>query len=289
MSDQESIPERDRLAQEIDLEVKIGKILKDNQGIAFTIGDLNNQLQEIIDDNDKLEFAKENLFRVLDLMRNDGKIDTVQSGEETYYIFKKPVHEEAIQEKVVSEKNFQEKTFERPKALVRRSITYDSINQSITSYYIQVTKGVLLVGLLLGLLSMVQWLGAPTLNLFDVLNVLGIIFIVISIIIEGVIASQQSKENRAYDRPTYGLVALVCDIIGIILLNLVSSGYSYYYFSTLYAVPFFIVAILSGLGGLYGRRDSRPFAATVGLFFGMTFFIMNLYPFIVYIIFYASM
>ncbi|MFX0039088.1 MAG: hypothetical protein ACFFCY_10375 [Promethearchaeota archaeon] len=289
MSDQKFIPERDRLAQEIDLEVKIGKILEHNQGIAFTIRDLNNELEQLLDDADQLEFAKGNLLELLDIMKDDGKIDTVLSGEETHYFFKKSIHEKPVQEKIVPEKTVQEKTFERPKALGRRNITYDSINQSIRFNYIQVTKGVLLVGFLLGLLSMTQWMGVSTFqNLIEILNVLGIIFIVISIIIEGVISSQQSKENTTYERPTYGLVALVCDIIGIIILNYISE-YSYFYSSILYAVPFFIVAVLSGLGGLYGQKDSRPFAATVGLFFGMTFFIKNLYPFILYIIFYASM
>jgi hypothetical protein len=279
MSEQGFIAERDKIAQEIELDVKILKILEENQGIAFTIGDLNNQLEELIDDADQLEFAKGNLLEILDIMKDDGKIDIIRSGEETHYIFKKP-----IQEKKIPEKTVQEKTFERSKAFEKRKITYDSINQSITYNYIQVTKGVLLVGLLLGLLGMVQWFGVSTVNLYEILNVLGIILIVISIIIEGAIASNQSKENRAYVRPTYGLVALVCDLIGIIMLNLFSTGYLYYISSALYSVPFFIVAVLSGLGGLYGRKDSRPFAATVGLFFGMTFFIRNLYPFLYYLV-----
>ncbi|MFX0004216.1 MAG: hypothetical protein ACFE9C_11140 [Candidatus Hodarchaeota archaeon] len=288
MPEQDFIQERDKIAQEIDLELKIGKILEENKGIAFTIGNLNDQLEELIDNADQLEFAKGNLLEFLDIMKDEGKIDIIQSGEETHYIFKRPVYEEPIQEKVVPEKIVQEKTLERPKASTRRTITYDSINQSITFNYIQVTKGVLLVGLLLGLLSMTRYFGGSTFqNLFEILNLLGIIFIVISFIIEGVIASQQSKENRAYDRPTYGLVALVCDIIGIIILNYISSGYPYYYSNVLYAVLFFIVAVLSGLGGLYGQKDSRPFAATVGLFFGMTFFIMHLYPFILFIIYYV--
>ncbi|MFW9970606.1 MAG: hypothetical protein ACFFDF_10420 [Candidatus Odinarchaeota archaeon] len=269
MSEQEFVPGQGKIEQELELEVKIRNILKENQGIAFTIGDLNNQLEEIIEDNDKLEFAKENLLMVLNVMKEDGKIDTIMSDNETHYIFKKP--EKIVQEK--PEETIREPTFKGQKTEL------ESIKRYLNDNRTQVTKGVLLIALLLGLLTT---LGG---NGFEILTTLGFILIPVSIIIEMATASNQSKQNKKYERPIYGLVAIVFDLIGLIILTRFPIINLYYGSSLfLFAVLLFIIAVISGIGGLYAGKDSRPYTATVGLFFGMTFFISSLLPLIYYIV-----
>ncbi|MFW9878710.1 MAG: hypothetical protein ACFFG0_36995 [Candidatus Thorarchaeota archaeon] len=266
-----------KIKLEKNLEEKLSNFLKENRGLAFTIGDLNSKLKEIIKDSDKVDFAKENLQDILNKMKINGKIDIILSNERTYYIIKKS--ETIIQEK--QEEPVQAKIFEMKRT---RPSRIAPIKGYIDDSRTQVTKVILAIGVILGLLTMVVGF------LFELLTVLGIIFIILSILGEIVVASKQTRENIKYDRPTYGIAALVFDIIGLILLNAFGFGYSYYYggSSSLYTIPFFIIAILCGVVGFYGGKDSRPYAAIVGLFFGMTFFIMSLFPLIYYLVGFAA-
>jgi len=65
MSEQEFNPERDKTAQDKNLEEKLSNFLKENQGSAFTITAISNRLEEIIKDTDELDYAKENLQEFL--------------------------------------------------------------------------------------------------------------------------------------------------------------------------------------------------------------------------------
>ena len=262
----------EKVKLEKDFEEKLSNYLNENRGIAFTVRDLNNKLEEIIKDSDQVDYAKEILQEILNKMKINGQIDTILSNENTYYIFQKS--EKIIQEK--PEEPVQANIFEVKRTRPPRTAP---IKAYIGDSRTEITKVVLAIAVILGLLTMVVGF------LFELLTALGIIFIILSILGEIVVASKQTKEGIKYDRPTYGIAALVFAIIGVILLN--RFGFGYYYYgssSSLYTIPFFIIALFCGVVGFYGGKDSRPYAATVGLFFGMTFFIMSLFPLIYYLI-----
>jgi len=89
MTEKKIIHESESIARDKDIEGKVGNFLKENQGSAFTIKALNNKLEQIINDNDVLEYTRENLQEILNNLRNNKTIDTAEHNGEIHYLFKK--------------------------------------------------------------------------------------------------------------------------------------------------------------------------------------------------------
>ncbi|MFX0135193.1 MAG: hypothetical protein ACFFDN_16235 [Candidatus Hodarchaeota archaeon] len=259
MTEQEFIHDSESLAREKDMEEKLANFLKENQGSAFTIRALNNKLEDIINDTNELEIIKENFEEILNKMKSNGKIDTIEHNGENHYLIKK------------SEKAAPE----------QQKVKLEPIKQWINVNRGRITGWVMLFGLLIGLVSLLVSYSS------EILISLSVIFITVSILIEIITTSRQSKENLKYHPPTYGILALVFSIIGLIIL--INPGNIYYIsFQSLYVTPLFIAAMICGAAGFYFNKDTRPVAALLGLFLGMILFIISIWPVLYYIFGYAA-
>jgi len=255
MSEQEFNPEQDKISQEKDLESKIKIFLKKNQGTTYTSEALLNRLliYRIIEDPDDKEYVKENIQEILKNMGNNGIIDTVEQSGETHYLIKKP----------------------EEKAPDKQATKFKSILDRIKSNPAEDMEMLLLIGILIAIGIFLSG------YFLEILISLSVILITISLLYEGFIVSKQSKENLKYDPPIYGIVALVFDVIGLIILIIFTSGSIFLIFEgfgSLYSTPLLVAAIICSIGGFYFHKDARPYLAVVGLFFGIILFIISLGP-----------
>ncbi|MFX1387795.1 MAG: hypothetical protein ACFE9M_11315 [Promethearchaeota archaeon] len=239
---------------------KLENFLKENQGSAFTINAISNRLEEIIKDTIQLEYAKENLQEILNGMVSNGKINITEHSGESHYLIEKAEKKPLKEQKVILEP------------------LYRWVNDNRKN----ITEMLLVLGLLAGLGILL--IG----NISQFLISLIVILFAVSVIIEIVTLSKLSKENVKYRPPIYGIIALVFDIFGLIVLTILtpislSSGFGFGSLESLYITPLAIVAILIGVGGLFFEKDNRPVAAMSGLFFGGILLIISVWPLFIFL------
>jgi hypothetical protein len=191
-------------------------------------------------------------------MASDGTIVTAEHSGETHYLIEK------------AEK----------KGVEEQKTNLEPLYRWINDHRKDITEMLLIFGLLAGL--------GVLLSGTQLLILLIATLIAVSVIIEIVTLSQLSKEKVKYRPPIYGIIALVFDISGLIILTIIPpisiiTGFNFGNLESLYITPFAIVAILTGLGGLFFGRDTRPVVAMSGLFFGGILLLISLWPLFMYL------
>ncbi|MFX1348861.1 MAG: hypothetical protein ACFE92_09345 [Promethearchaeota archaeon] len=163
----------------------------------------------------------------------------------------------------VIEMDVEELTVEKIGALEQKE-TSDSFKEFVSEYPKFVGGLVSIIGVLIGIGILMSN------NRIELLLGINIIFITIAIIGEIVVKSRESKSRIQYKVPTYGIVALVFDILALIVIVGVDVNglMSFSIWNNLYAAPLVFVAIGSALAGFYYEHDSRPGLAVLGLFLG---------------------
>ena len=109
------------------------------------------------------------------------------------------------------------------------------------------------------------------------------IIITISVIGEIIIISNLSKKSLKYTPPIYGIVALVFDVIGLIILR----GYIFWGYPSgdiMILLPFAIFAIIFGGAGLYKNDTEHAFLAIGGIFLGGALLLISLWPLLYYML-----
>lgn len=125
-----------------------------------------------------------------------------------------------------------------------------------------ITVFVSIIGVLIGI--GVLLLG----NRVEILISVNAVFITIAIIGEIVGKTRGYEDKSQYQLPTYGIIALVFDILGMILIIVIDvQGFmTFSIWSNLSAAPLAFIALFCSLGGFYYEKDSRPGIAILGLF-----------------------
>ncbi len=139
-----------------------------------------------------------------------------------------------------------------------------SFSKFAFEYRKSIAVAVSIIGVLIGI--RVLLLG----NRVEILISLNAIFITIAIIGEIIGKTRESEVKSKHQIPTYGIVALVFDILGMILILVIDvQGFmTFSIWVNLCAAPFGFIAIFCSLGGFYYENDSRPGMAILGLFLG---------------------
>jgi len=149
--------------------------------------------------------------------------------------------------------------------------TSDSFKAFVSEYPKFVGGFVSIIGVLIGIGILIS------VNRIDLLLGVNIVFITIAIIGEIVAKSRESKSKIQYKVPTYGIVALVFNILALIVIIGVDVHglMSFSIWNNLYAAPLVFVAIGCTLGGSYYEHDYRPGLAVLGLFLGSTLLLIS--------------
>lgn len=142
--------------------------------------------------------------------------------------------------------------------------TSDSFKEFVSEYPKFVGGFVSIIGVLIGIGILLSA------NRIEILLGTNIVFITIAIIVELVAKSRESNGKKQYHVPTYGIAALVFDILGLILIvGFDQNGLmTFSIWNNLYAAPLGFIAIGCALAGFYYEHDSRPALAVLGLFLG---------------------
>ncbi|MFX1569851.1 MAG: hypothetical protein ACFFCV_15975 [Promethearchaeota archaeon] len=157
--------------------------------------------------------------------------------------------------------------------------TSNSFKEFVSEYPKFVGGFASIVGILIGIGIL---LSANRIGLLIAINV---IFITILFIGELVSISRRSKPNVHYKVPTYGLIALIFDILGTIVIIYcdVQGLMSFSIWSNLSAAPLGFIAIGCALGGFYYEKDSRPGLAILSLFLGSIILLISFWQVLVVI------
>ena len=142
--------------------------------------------------------------------------------------------------------------------------TSESFRKFVSKYPKFIGGLVSIIGVLIGVGILLSG------NRIGLLIAINVIFITLAVIGELISISRMSKINIHYKVPTYGLVALLFDILGLIVIVAcdILGLMSFSIWNNLYAAPLAFVAIFCSLCGFYYENDSRPGIAILSLFLG---------------------
>jgi hypothetical protein len=251
----------------------------ENEGSAFTINAISNKLEEIIKDTGVLDYAKENLQKILNKMGKDGIIDIVEQNGEFHYLIKKEEEPSDVKE----EQKANGKQIEMGELLEiaekkEKKPKLESIKEWIDDVREGISKWLLLSGLFIGLLTCVGLIVLE--NISEIVISLSVLLVLASIGVEIYASSKLSKKNLKYYPPKFGILALVFNVTGLILMLILNAGTFIGIWQNLWslvAAPFLVASILCCIAGIDMDKDERPYAAMIGLFLGVILLLVSIF------------